>query len=53
MGPWMIVTGLLFLRTSIPIDDVYGTVAGVLNLVFGSGIFVVALLAHRRTTRSP
>ena len=53
MGPWMIVTGLLFLRTSNSTDDVYGMVAGVLNLVFGSAIFVIALMAFRRTTQLP
>ena len=48
----MVITGILFLWTNIPIDNIYGIVAGVLNVVFGTGLFVIALLAHRRTTGS-
>jgi hypothetical protein len=48
----MVITGILLLRTNIPTEDVYGIVAGVLNVVFGTGFYVIALLALRRTTRS-
>lgn len=50
IGPWMVITGILFLRTNIPIDNVLGIVTGVLHVLFGTSFFVIALLAHRHTT---